>query len=843
MKNTFTGLVLTGLLIISGFRISAQPWEKINTGYNYILMGIEFPGNQSMIGYAGGESLTYMGDGTVIKTTDGGTTWTQLWMGVDQGIEGISFPDLNTGYVGGWSGYFAKTTNGGVTWTPQNPGTDIYYYTDVVFKDAQNGVVFAQTNSGAGVYITSNGGTTWNTSTGVSGIPYGACYVSGSTYYLVTNGGDIQRSVNDGQTWSTVYSGGGLLLGIDFYNESIGIAAGEDGRILKTYDGGATWQQQITAFGQPLWHDFAWKTQNEVYSVGTPEFIYKSTDGGASWTDDFPASTYDPALYEVLFTSDGIGYICGSQGWFYRKAPGVTAAFSASNTLICQNSTVQFTDLTTGSPTSWSWTFEGGTPSTSTLQNPVVTYSTPGVYDVTLVATLGPSSSTSTQTDLIHVDAPVTVAPALPTGATELCGLLQYPYSTTAVANASTYLWTISPANAGAFSGNGTTVTLNTANVYAGAITISVAGNSACGTGPVSPALSGNLNFQPNPYYLFSGGGYCEGEPGYNIVLADSDAGVSYELFKDGVPTGIIIIGTGNSLDFGPQPTGTYTVVGTSGSCTATMPGSASNLELALPSQANAPTGPATACNNETSVYTASLPLNAYTLSWTLNPTTAGTITASGLTASIHWASDFSGTAAITVSGSNECGNGPASNALSVEVGQSYMPAIEGQLIVCQYDISNYLTEEHAGSTYDWTVTGCLNFSGQGTYIINVDWGTVGTGTISVTETSGDGCVQTSETVNVAIEICPGFEERNQAIYRIFPNPANSSVSIELTRAIESDPTVKLLNSMGIEFCPEFRMEGSKSILLDVSNIPAGIYHLIINSGNQQISRQSIVIQ
>ena len=218
------------LLVCSGY---SQDWEKINTGYNYIFKGIEFPGGQSQIGYAGGQSLTYMGDGIVIKTTNGGSSWSSLWTGTDQGLEGISFPDLNTGYVCGWSAYFAKTTNAGVSWTPQSPGSDIYYYTDVVFKDTDHGVVAAQTNSGMGIYITSDGGANWSEGTGLTGIPYKVCYVNADTYFLVTNGGDVQKSTNGGLTWSTVYSAGGLLLGIDFYNPMIGIAAGEDGWLLQ----------------------------------------------------------------------------------------------------------------------------------------------------------------------------------------------------------------------------------------------------------------------------------------------------------------------------------------------------------------------------------------------------------------------------------------------------------------------------------------------------------------------------------------------------------------------------------------------------------------------------------
>lgn len=47
--------------------------------------------------------------------------------------------------------------------------------------------------------------------------------------------------------------------------------------------------------------------------------------------------------------------------------------------------TVSFTDLSSNSPDGWYWTFEGGSPSTSTDQNPTVTYSTSGTFDVSLV--------------------------------------------------------------------------------------------------------------------------------------------------------------------------------------------------------------------------------------------------------------------------------------------------------------------------------------------------------------------------------------------------------------------------------------------------------------------------
>ena len=47
---------------------------------------------------------------------------------------------------------------------------------------------------------------------------------------------------------------------------------------------------------------------------------------------------------------------------------------------------VKFVDLSSNEPTSWLWTFEGGTPATSTQQNPDVAYNTPGTYSITLEA-------------------------------------------------------------------------------------------------------------------------------------------------------------------------------------------------------------------------------------------------------------------------------------------------------------------------------------------------------------------------------------------------------------------------------------------------------------------------
>ncbi|MCS6935126.1 MAG: PKD domain-containing protein [Chitinophagales bacterium] len=80
-----------------------------------------------------------------------------------------------------------------------------------------------------------------------------------------------------------------------------------------------------------------------------------------------------------------------------------TASFTASPTNVCPGGTVQFTSTSTGNITSYSWTFNGGTPATSTAANPTVTYNTPGTYSVSLTVTGPGGSNTATQTNYITV--------------------------------------------------------------------------------------------------------------------------------------------------------------------------------------------------------------------------------------------------------------------------------------------------------------------------------------------------------------------------------------------------------------------------------------------------------
>lgn len=87
------------------------------------------------------------------------------------------------------------------------------------------------------------------------------------------------------------------------------------------------------------------------------------------------------------------------------------AGFSISDNQICLGECIDFTDLSSNSPTSWEWAFSDGLVNTSTTQNPTnICYTAPGTYQVTLIATNATGSDTITQPlTVIEVDTAISV--------------------------------------------------------------------------------------------------------------------------------------------------------------------------------------------------------------------------------------------------------------------------------------------------------------------------------------------------------------------------------------------------------------------------------------------------
>ncbi|MBI9061489.1 MAG: alkaline phosphatase family protein [Marinilabiliaceae bacterium] len=112
---------------------------------------------------------------------------------------------------------------------------------------------------------------------------------------------------------------------------------------------------------------------------------------------DVAATALDYLGVSIPESFDGISLLSPA----IASAP--TAHFIANKTSVMVGATVNFTDLSGNAPTSWKWTFEGGNPTTSDVTNPTVTYSTAGIYNVSLIVTNDLGNDTKTVNKMITV--------------------------------------------------------------------------------------------------------------------------------------------------------------------------------------------------------------------------------------------------------------------------------------------------------------------------------------------------------------------------------------------------------------------------------------------------------
>jgi PKD repeat protein len=112
----------------------------------------------------------------------------------------------------------------------------------------------------------------------------------------------------------------------------------------------------------------------------------------------------------VLGNMTGISWLIDLISTTNAAATGVnqpdvlcSAEFSSSNILICAGSTIDFTDESYFGVTGTDWTFDGGSPATSSSANPTITYNTAGTYNVTLDVTDGTNNVSTTKTAYITV--------------------------------------------------------------------------------------------------------------------------------------------------------------------------------------------------------------------------------------------------------------------------------------------------------------------------------------------------------------------------------------------------------------------------------------------------------
>lgn len=317
------------------------------------------------------------------RSNDGGNTWTNIINGLPGGGGSWLSPwhqdptVTNTLYCGYANIY--KTTNSGNSWTQAGTltgGTGNVVEFDIA--PSNNQIIYAVKRDR--IFKTTNGGGTWDNITG--SLPVASAYLT-----------NLEISSTDpNKVWVTFsgYSSGN--------------------KVFRTTDGGTSWVNYSSGLPNI-------PANCVVFENGTNDGVYVGMDVGVYYRDNTMPTfiPYMTGMPNVIVTDLEIYYgtnklraaTYGRSTWeidlFSTASLAPVANFSGTPTTICPGQSVTFTDLSTFNPTSWSWSFPGGTPNSSTLQNPVVTYSTPGVYSVTLTATNGSGNDAFTQTNYITV--------------------------------------------------------------------------------------------------------------------------------------------------------------------------------------------------------------------------------------------------------------------------------------------------------------------------------------------------------------------------------------------------------------------------------------------------------
>jgi photosystem II stability/assembly factor-like uncharacterized protein len=251
------------------------------------------------------------------------SSWTFLGPGnVGGRIRAIVFDPRNSNrfFIGSATGGMWLSINGGQTFTPVADFSGNLAIGAMAIDPVNPDVMYAGTGesfagfAGIGILKSTDGGLTWNllqsTSTDTNVNPAGADWVTtnriavhrtNSSIVLAGNGGGVYRSTNGGQSWVRVKSGTTLDVQFDPNNPDRVIASGNGGFAYYSTDAGATWTDAPKFFtndprgrGSTARSEFAWAkaTPNLVFAsvdnsdqtTGSRGEIYKSDDGGVTWT-------------------------------------------------------------------------------------------------------------------------------------------------------------------------------------------------------------------------------------------------------------------------------------------------------------------------------------------------------------------------------------------------------------------------------------------------------------------------------------------------------------------------------------------------------------------------------
>jgi PKD repeat protein len=308
-------------------------------------------------------------NGSLNRSTNGGTNWSAITSGLSGSGAWMTpwhqDPSVaNTIYVG-YQQMF-KSTNQGTAWTQIGTMTGTSTIVEFAVAPSNNQVIYCI--KGNVLYKTINGGTAWTNVTGTlptasAQMKYIAIDPTDPNNAWVTFSGyssanKIFETANGGTSWTNISTGlPNLPCNVVCYTPGSTTDA-----IYVGMDVGVYYRDNTTGTWNP-------------YYTGLPNVNVSDLEIYVP-TGKLRAATFGRGVWEVDLYNPG------------TLAP--LADFTSNRTVICPGNTINFTDLSSFNPTTWSWSVSpstGVTINTATSQNPSITFANAGTYTVTLVAT------------------------------------------------------------------------------------------------------------------------------------------------------------------------------------------------------------------------------------------------------------------------------------------------------------------------------------------------------------------------------------------------------------------------------------------------------------------------
>lgn len=242
----------------------------------------------------------------------GNAQWIAQTSGSSNFLTSIFFATPTTGYVADGTGYIIKTTDGGSNWNTVGGASQAY--SSLFFTSIDTGYCVGLAGD---VLKTVNGGFTWiDNYTSVNDDAFSLHFPSTNIgYALCWNLSDdsiiVYKTINAGTNWSKISSfpSIGIPSSIFFKNTMTGYMVLNSDGIYKTSDGGFTWTPKVA---DPDLNSLFFPSISVGYAVGLGG-IYKSIDAGNTWT--IQPNPNPTAFYSVFFVDDNNGYAVGGDGF------------------------------------------------------------------------------------------------------------------------------------------------------------------------------------------------------------------------------------------------------------------------------------------------------------------------------------------------------------------------------------------------------------------------------------------------------------------------------------------------------------------------------------------------